>query len=122
MTTSLKDNAYHVLGLSGTATTKQILQRSNAIVQRLKIDDVPDYELDIPAFKNNRTEEAVKDALRRLQAPNISSGSALPMKSIKRQPAISPKKTSTRLLPYGNQLPNGQAVTAFPTSETWPWP
>lgn len=69
MTTSLKDNAYHVLGLSGAATTKQILQRSNEIVQRLKIDDVPDYELDIPAFKNNRTEEAVKDALRRLQAP-----------------------------------------------------
>ena len=69
MTTSLKDNAYHVLGLSAAATSKQILQRSNEIVQRLKIDDVPEYELDIPAFNNNRTEEAVKDALRRLQAP-----------------------------------------------------
>ena len=69
MTTSLRGNAYHVLGLTGTATAKQILQRSNEIVQRLKIDDVPEYELDIPAFKNFRTEDGVKDALRRLQAP-----------------------------------------------------
>jgi len=69
MTTSLKDNAYHVLGLTGTATAKQILQRSNEIVHRLKIDDVAEYDLDIPAFENYRTEESVKDALRRLQAP-----------------------------------------------------
>lgn len=69
MTTSLKDNAYHVLGLTGTASAKQILQRSNEIVQRLKIDDLPTYDLDIPAFKNYRTEESVKDALRRLQSP-----------------------------------------------------
>ncbi|MHB8667219.1 MAG: hypothetical protein ACYC7B_06840 [Burkholderiales bacterium] len=69
MTTSLRENAYHVLGLTGTATSKQILQRSNEIVQRLKIDDVPEYELDMPAFKNYRTEDLVRDALRRLQAP-----------------------------------------------------
>ena len=67
MTTSLKDNAYHVLGLTGVATAKQILQRSNEIVQRLKIDDVPEYELDIAVFKNYRTEDTVKNALRRLQ-------------------------------------------------------
>lgn len=69
MTASLRDNAYHVLGLTGAATSKQILQRSNEIVQRLKIDDIPEYELDIRAFGNCRTEESVKDALRRLQAP-----------------------------------------------------
>ena len=69
MTTSLKDNAYHVLGLTGVATAKQILQRSNEIVQRLKIDDVPEYELDIAVFKNYRTEDTVKNALRRLQVP-----------------------------------------------------
>jgi hypothetical protein len=69
MTTSLKDNAYHVLGLTGTATTKQILQRSNEIVHRLKIDDAAAYELDIPTFNNYRNEDSVKDALRRLQAP-----------------------------------------------------
>jgi hypothetical protein len=69
MTTSLKDNAYHVLGLTGTATTKQILQRANEIVHRLKIDDVATYDLDIPAFNNYRNEDSVKDALRRLQTP-----------------------------------------------------
>ena len=69
MTTSLKHNAYHVLGLTGTATARQILQRSNEIVHRLKIDDVAEYDFDIPAFENYRTEESVKDALRRLQAP-----------------------------------------------------
>ena len=69
MTTSLKENAYHVLGLTGTASAKQILQRSNEIVQRLKIDEAPEYELDIPTFKGCRTEGMVKDALRRLQAP-----------------------------------------------------
>ncbi len=69
MTASLKNNAYHLLGLSGTASQKQILQRANEIVQRLKIEDVPDYDLDLPAWKNGRTEDSVKDALRRLQAP-----------------------------------------------------
>ncbi len=69
MTTSLKDNAYHVLGLTGTATYKQILQRSNEIIQRLKIEDLAKYGLDISAFETYRTEESVKEALRRLQAP-----------------------------------------------------
>lgn len=69
MTTSLKDNAYHVLGLTGTATARQILQRSNEIVQRLRIDDLPEYPLDISAFGNYRTEDTARDALRRLQSP-----------------------------------------------------
>lgn len=69
MTVSLKDNAYHVLGLTGTATNRQILQRANEIIQRLKIEDLPEYELDIKTFKNYRTESLVRDALRRLQAP-----------------------------------------------------
>lgn len=69
MTTALRDNAYHILGLTGTATAKQILQRCNEIVQRLKIDDLPEYDLDIPAFKGYRTEDSAKDALRRLQSP-----------------------------------------------------
>ena len=38
MAASFKDNAYHILGLTGTASAKQILQRSNEISQRLKID------------------------------------------------------------------------------------
>lgn len=69
MATSLKYNAYHVLGLEGSATSRTVLQRSNEIIQRLKIDDVPKYILDIPAFRDFRTEGSVKDAVRRLQAP-----------------------------------------------------
>lgn len=63
-----------MLGLTGTGTSKQTLQRANEIVQRLKIDDVPEYDLDIQIFGNHRTEESVKDALRRLQAPKAPAG------------------------------------------------
>jgi hypothetical protein len=69
MTASLQLNAYHVLGLDGSANAKQILQRSNEITQRLKIGDQPKFILDIQAFKNYRTEKTVKDVLRKLQAP-----------------------------------------------------
>ena len=69
MPASLKYNAYHILGLTGTATAKQILQRSNEIIQRLKIDDEIEYEFDITGLKCPRTEEMTLDALRRLQAP-----------------------------------------------------
>jgi len=71
MANSLKSNAYHVLGLDTSATSKKILQRANEIVRRLKIDDFPAYDLDIITFKNFRTEDTVKDALRRLQSPKL---------------------------------------------------
>lgn len=71
MPNSLKFNAYHILGLDTSATSKQILQRSNEIIQRLKIEDCPAYDLDIAAFGNVRTEESVKDATRRLQSPKL---------------------------------------------------
>lgn len=69
MATSLKLNAYHVVGLEGSAKPKLILQRSSEIVQRLKIGDAPKYILDISAFGQFRTEKMVKDAVRKLQAP-----------------------------------------------------
>ena len=69
MAASLTHNAFHVLGLTGTASAREIVRQSNVIVQRLKIDEVPEYELDIFDPKDFRTQEAVKDALRRLQAP-----------------------------------------------------
>jgi hypothetical protein len=69
MTESLKLNAYHVLGLDGSSSTKRIVQRQNEIVQRLKIDDLPKYILDVSAFKEFRNEKVVKDAVRKLQAP-----------------------------------------------------
>lgn len=66
---TLKNNAYHILGLDITASEKEILKRSKEIINRLKIDDYPEYDLDIGIFKDFRTEDAVKEALQRLQAP-----------------------------------------------------
>ncbi len=71
MTISFIENAYHVLGLNGSAGTRQILQRANEIIQRLRIDDVPEYSLDLSPAKSFRSEETVNEALRRLQAPKI---------------------------------------------------
>src|ERR1700739_5148409 len=68
MSTTLKNNAYHILGLDTTASEKEILKRSKEIANRLKIDDQPIYDLDIGVFEDFRTEESVKDALQRLQA------------------------------------------------------
>ena len=68
---TISENAYHVLGLNGSAGNRQILQRANEIIQRLRIDDVPEYALDLSPAKNFRSEETVNEALRRLQAPKI---------------------------------------------------
>lgn len=69
MSHTLKNNAYHILGLDTSASEKDILKRSKEIINRLKADDTPDYDLDIGLFEGFRTEDTVKDALQRLQAP-----------------------------------------------------
>jgi len=69
MSHTLKNNAYHILGLDTSASERDILKRSKEIVNRLKADDTPDYDLDIGLFENFRTEDSVKDALQRLQSP-----------------------------------------------------
>lgn len=69
MSQTLKSNAYHILGLDTSASEKDILKRAKEIINRLRADDAPDYDLDIGLFKGFRTEDAVKDALQRLQAP-----------------------------------------------------
>jgi hypothetical protein len=69
MSASLKGNAYHILGLDTSATSRHILQRSNEILQRLKIDDCPSYPLDIKCAHNFRTDATVSEALRKLQSP-----------------------------------------------------
>lgn len=69
MPSTLKKNAYHILGLDTSASEKEILKRSKEVVNRLKAGDFPDYDLDIGVFNDFRTEENVKDALQRLQAP-----------------------------------------------------
>lgn len=69
MTTTLKNNAYHILGLDTSASEKDILKRSKEIINRLKADDDPIYDIDLGLFEDFRTEDGVKDALQRLQAP-----------------------------------------------------
>ena len=69
MSLTIKNNAYHILGLDTSASERDILKRSKEIINRLRADDVPDYDLDIGLFEGFRTEDAVKDALQRLQAP-----------------------------------------------------
>ena len=69
MSSALKNNAYHILGLDTSSSEKDILKRSKEIINRLKIDEAPNYEFDIGLFEGFRTEDTVKDALQRLQAP-----------------------------------------------------
>jgi len=67
MSNTLKNNAYHILGLSTTASQKDILKRSKEIINRLKINDLPEYDLDAGLFDNFRTEESTKEAIQKLQ-------------------------------------------------------
>lgn len=69
MMQTLKNNSYHVLGLDTSASQREILKRSKEIVNRLKIDDFPVYDLDLDIFENFRTEESVKEAVQKLSAP-----------------------------------------------------
>ena len=69
MSSTFKNNAYHILGLDSSASEKDILKRSKEIINRLKVDDVPDYDIDIGLPKDFRTEDSVKEALQQLQAP-----------------------------------------------------
>jgi len=64
----LENNAYKILGLDSSASQKDILRRSKEIINRLQINDNPEYELDNKIFENDRTEETVNEALRRLQS------------------------------------------------------
>ena len=57
-----------MLGLDITASQKDIFRRYKEIINRLKIDDKPVYDLDIHISDNFRTEERVKDALKDLQS------------------------------------------------------
>ena len=67
MSNFITNNAYRILGLDGSANQKNILKRSKEIINRLKIEDYPEYDLDIHVSEKFRTEESVNDALKRLQ-------------------------------------------------------
>lgn len=68
MTNLIQNNSYRMLGLDVTASQKEILRRYKEIINRLKIDDKPVYDLDINLPDNFRTEEGVKEALKDLQS------------------------------------------------------
>ncbi|MBU0570053.1 hypothetical protein KKB40_04735 [Patescibacteria group bacterium] len=69
MSITLKNNAYHLIGLDTTASQRDILKRSKEIIKRLGIDDLPEYNLDVGLFNDFRTEEATKEAIQKLQTP-----------------------------------------------------
>jgi hypothetical protein len=72
MANLIKNNAYRILGLDTAAGQKDILKRSKEIINHLKIDDHPKYDIDIEVPDKARNEEAVKDAIRALQSPKDS--------------------------------------------------
>lgn len=65
----LKNNAYHVLGLETSSSEKEILKRAKEIINRIKIEDIPKYDLDLGMFEDFRTEDSAKEALQKLQTP-----------------------------------------------------
>ena len=64
------ENAYNVLGLDSSASEREILKRSREIENLLKIDEVPEYDSDLPSSKEVRTEIKVKKAAERLTTPD----------------------------------------------------
>jgi hypothetical protein len=72
MSNLIQHNAYRILGLDNSANNREILKRSKEIVNRLKIDDHPEYDLDIKLSNKLRTITSVNDALKQLQSLNES--------------------------------------------------
>ena len=68
MVNLIQNNSYRILGLDTNTNQKEILKRAKEIINRLKIDDVPEYDLDIHLPKEFRTEDSVNDALKKLQS------------------------------------------------------
>ncbi len=67
MSNLIEHNAYRIFGLDNGANQKDVLKRYKEIINRLKIDDYPEYDLDIVLPPKLRTEDSVNDALKRLQ-------------------------------------------------------
>ena len=62
-------NAFYNLGLTTFSGQKDILRRSKEITARLKIDDVPIYDGDLPFLPPNREINSVKEAVQDLSNP-----------------------------------------------------
>lgn len=61
------NNAYRILGLDNSASQRDIMKRYREIINRLKIDDRPQYDLDLNLSDTIRTENSVDNALKKLQ-------------------------------------------------------
>lgn len=68
MTNVIENNAYRILGLDIGVSQKDILKRYKEIINRIKIDEFPEYDLDIQLPKKLRTESTVTEALKKLQS------------------------------------------------------
>ncbi len=68
MANSLQNNAYRILGLDSSVTQKDILKRSKEIINRIKIEDYPEYDIDLELPKVFRNESTVSDSLKKLQS------------------------------------------------------
>lgn len=64
------ENAFNILGLDSDASEKEILKRSREIGNLIKIDETPEYKLDLPFSKDVRTESKVKKAAEKLITPD----------------------------------------------------
>lgn len=70
MSKLFSENAYSVLGLDTSASQKDITKRSKEILQRLFMEETPEYDADINSInRSSRTEASVNDAVQRLGAP-----------------------------------------------------
>jgi hypothetical protein len=64
-----RNNAYHILGIDTSIASKDQQKRAREIITRLKIDDIPTYNLDFEPSGNFRNEACVKNAIQNLSSP-----------------------------------------------------
>jgi len=69
-----RTNAFHVLGLDTGSDAQTVQKRVKEITTRLKIEDLPQYELDFEKPELFRTESSVKEALQKVNSPKGSIG------------------------------------------------
>jgi C4-type Zn-finger protein len=69
-----RNNAFHILGMDAGSDTKIIQKRGKEIINRLKIDDLPEYSLDFEKPELFRNEVSVKDAIQKITSPKTSIG------------------------------------------------
>jgi hypothetical protein len=72
--TLFRINAFHVLGLDTGSDAKMVQKRVKEITTRLKIADLPEYDLDIEKPELFRNESSVKEALQKVNSPKGSIG------------------------------------------------